>query len=181
MNKSKSGPETEQKYAQENQCPMQLFPFRGMLFLKGMKYFIAQSQIQKAQVGSGEGKKENHPLSPHPLHGSAAPWKAALVLAVRREKEEPGEPRVTLPCCPSCTEATAGGSGHFLQRGCAGAAPRLFATTFLMRLTTHDKLSYMETKSRFDGIHVPQRCKPEVNVQTKQRSVGFGFCFCFSF
>lgn len=36
-----------------------------------------------------------------------------------------------------------------------------------MRLTTHDKLSYMETKSRFDGIHVPQRCKTGVAVQTK--------------
>lgn len=40
MNKSKSGPEREQEYAQENAGSMQLFPCRGMLFRKGMKYFF---------------------------------------------------------------------------------------------------------------------------------------------
>lgn len=34
-NKSKSGPETEQEYAQENACPMQLFPFKGDDIFKG--------------------------------------------------------------------------------------------------------------------------------------------------
>lgn len=41
MNKSESGPETEQEYAQEDTCLMQLFPFQGMLFLTRIKYFIA--------------------------------------------------------------------------------------------------------------------------------------------
>lgn len=63
----------------------------------------------------------------------------------------------------------------FCKRGCAGPGPWLFATTFLMRLTTHDKLSYMETKSRFDGIYVPQRCKPGVALQTKQHGVEYFF------
>lgn len=55
----------------------------------------------------------------------------------------------------------------FCKRGYAAAGPLLFVTTFLMRLTTHDKLSYMETKSRFNGISVPQRYIPEVAAQTK--------------
>lgn len=83
-------------------------------------------------------------------------------------------------CGPPPALSGARSPSAFCKRGCAGAAgPWLFATTFLMRLTTHDKLSYMETKSRFDGIYVPQRYKPGVAVQTKEYGVDFLFYFIF--
>ena len=45
------------------------------------------------------------------------------------------------------------------------ADPWLFATTFLMRLTTHDKLSYMETESRFVFFMFPKGNKYNSQIQ----------------
>lgn len=50
-------------------------------------------------------------------------------------------------------------SKAFCGKSCVGAGPWLFATTFLMRLTTHDKLSYMETESRFIFSMFPKGIK----------------------
>lgn len=50
-------------------------------------------------------------------------------------------------------------SKAFCGKSCVGADPWLFATTFLMRLTTHDKLSYMETESRFVFFMFPKGIK----------------------
>lgn len=56
MNKSKSGSEREQKYTQENAHSGQSLPFSGMLFLKGIKYFIvliADKMISRKRGGVG--------------------------------------------------------------------------------------------------------------------------------
>lgn len=95
MTKSKSGPETEQEYAQENACPMQLVPFRGMLFLKGIKYFIAL--VTDLESTGGQRGVRKQPPDPPP-HQSIAHRNAALVF--RGEEGEGGAKgvRVTLPC-----------------------------------------------------------------------------------
>lgn len=46
----------------------------------------------------------------------------------------------------------------FCGKMCACFDPRLFATTFLMRLTTRDKLCYMEMKSFFFLFFFKQMC-----------------------
>lgn len=50
---------------------------------------------------------------------------------------------------PSRNNLEFSNSKAFCGKSRVGAGPWLFAPTFLMRLTTHDKLSYMETESKF--------------------------------